>query len=519
MWSGRFGTRLKRPLVKLGATELKNIQVPMELFRIVLPWEKSEAGSVDRGEFERRRTSALDPRRVVVLPLDNLSPDANDEYFARGMTEELTSCLSKITNLTVIGRTSSEKVKKDGKSVAEIGRELQVGTVLEGSVRKAGNQLRITVQLIDVATEGHLLSANYDREFKDVFAIQSEVAQQVAAVLKIKLLAGVKQQIEKKGTENLEAYNLYLRGRFFWNKRTVEDFKKAMEHFNQAIELDPNFSLAYAGLASTYFMMPQYAKLPSKDFIPKARAAAIKALQIDSTLAEAHATMAFIKSDFEWDWAGAGDEFRRAIEQSPNDATAHHWYSRYFRQQGRFDEALTEIKRAQELDPQSLIINVNLGDVYYLKGDYDKAIAQYRKTLELDPNFALAHLRLGEAYVEKRMFNEAISEFQQVRTLLGKGPFGLSSLGRAYALSGRRMEALKVLDELNELAKQGYSLELDRAEVHNALGEKDKALDWLEKAVEEHAFGTSNLKVSPSWTNLRREPRFIALLKKIGLDK
>ncbi|MBI2947084.1 MAG: tetratricopeptide repeat protein [Verrucomicrobia bacterium] len=512
--------KLDLPLVKLGTPELKNIRFPIAVYKMAPTGRREPAtSSVPLKAPTRKARAALDPHRMVVLPLDNLSPDAGDEYFARGMTEELTSRLSRVASLTVIGRTSAEKVKKDGKSVAEIGRALQVGAVLEGSVRKAGNQLRITVQLIDVATEGYLLSVDYDREFKDVFAIQSGVAQQVVEALQLQLGFAEAQRLDKRPTDNLQAYGAYLKGRHHWSKRTADDLNRARDYFVQAIEEDPNFGFAYASLASTYVLLAQYAKLPSNDVLPKGLETAAKALQIDRTLGEAHAAIAAIKVDFEGDWDGAGDQYRRAIEENPNDATIHLWYGINLGERGRFDEALAEIRRAQELDPLSPVINVNIGDMYHFQGQYEEAIAQYRKTLELDPHFAYGRLQLGSACVEKGSFDEAIREMQRARAVVGNSPFGLSYLGRAYALSGRRNEASQVLDQLEELAQQGFELAFDRAVVHNALGESDEALHWLENAVEEHADGLADLKAWPMWKNLRDEPRFKALLKRVGLEK
>ena len=311
---------------------------------------------------------------------------------------------------------------------------------------------------------------------------------------------------------------MYLLGLSFWNQRTEDGLKKAVDYFEQASVEDPNYALAHVGLADCYILMPIFASAPTKEAMPKARAAALTALKLDDTLGEAHAALALVRQN-KWDWQGAEAEFRQAIELSPNYATAHHWYSALLESSGRFDEASREIQRAQELDPLSPIINLNVAAVPYFEGHYDQAIAAYRTVLELNPNFRPAHESLGEAYLMKQRYSEAIREFQTVRASVGNDPYGLGDLGYAYGLSGRVNEARKVLDELTGFLQQGYEVQSDIALVHYGLGDREKALDWLEKAVESQAVFMLVLKVDPFWQNLRSEPRFLALLKKMGLEK
>jgi tetratricopeptide (TPR) repeat protein len=420
--------------------------------------------------------------------------------------------------LRVPARTSCFVFKGKTDDIRKIGQQLNVATVLEGSVSQSGNKLRITAQLISVADGFHLWATNYDREMSDLLELRSEIAQQVVAAMRVQLLPGERQQLEKKGTENPEAHRLYLLGRSFWNQRTGDGLKKALDYFEQALVKDPNYALAHVGLADCYVVLPEYGAAPSKQAMPKARAAALTALKLDDTLGEAHAALGMVR-EHEWDWQGAEAEFRKAIELSPNYATVHHWYSMLLRVFGRFDQARREIQRAQQLDPLSPIINVNVGLIEYSQGHYDQAIAAYRSVLELSPYFRAAHQFLGDTYLMKQMYSEAIMEFQTVRASVGNTPYGLGGLGRAYGISGRVNEARKVLDELTGFLQQGYEVQYDIARVYHGLGNREKALDWLGKALEAQGRWTLELKVDPLWQNLRSEPRFLALLRKMGMEK
>jgi serine/threonine protein kinase/Tfp pilus assembly protein PilF len=467
--------------------------------------------------YLRPELPSANQKSIAVLPFKNLSDSKEDEYFSDGITDDIIAHLSKISGLKVISHTSVMQYKGTSKNVRQIGNELDVGTVLEGSVRRAGDQVRIVAQLIDAQNEGHLWADTYDEQMTQIFAVQSDVAQKIASALKAKLTQGEKERIEKKQTENTEAYQQYLKGRFYWNKRTLENHRRAIEYFTLAIEKDSHYALAYAGLSSTYVLLPEYT-VPSKEVLPKAEAAARRALELDPTLAEPHAVMGLIKI-YEWDWARAETEFKKAIELDPNNPTAHQWYSRYFSDLGRHDEALAETKRAQELDPLSLIINMCVGRVLLDMKRFDQATDQFIKTLELDPNFPWAYLYLGQVHEAQGDFDQAVTAYKKAILLAGGDLEVLANLGHAYAKVGKRDEALKALAELLEYSKQGHSVSWEIALVYNGLGDKKNTLQWLEKAAQERNYRCTALKVDQVWNDLHSEPRFIALLKKMGLEK
>ena len=454
---------------------------------------------------------------IAVLSFVDLSPKKDYEYLCEGIPETLINALTKINDLYVPARASAFWFKGKEQEINEIGQKLNVNTVLRGSIQVIGDRIRITPQLINVENGSYLWSNSYDRKFEDVFAIQDEIAQEIVRALKIKLLGEKEASLVKNYTENPQAYSLYLQGRHLWNKRTAEDLKKAIDYFNQAVALDPKYALAFVGLADCYLMLPQYGRSPIKEVLPKARAVVSKALEIDKTLAEAHASLATILR-YEFDWENAEKEFKRAIELNPNYATAHHWYHILLRFQGRLDEATEEIERAKELDPLSPIINTSLGYIFYLKREYDQAIQQHRKTLELNQNFGIGRLRLGECYLQKGMFEEAIAEFQKARTLFLNSPYGLGNLGNAYALIGEKNKAIEVLTNLKGLSKQGYSLNYDIAFIYCGLGDKEMAFEWLERAYKEKEEGMMYLKVDPCWESLRSDPRHKSLIKRMNLE-
>jgi serine/threonine protein kinase/tetratricopeptide (TPR) repeat protein len=454
---------------------------------------------------------------IAVLSFVDLSPKKDYEYLCEGIPETLINALTKINDLYVPARASAFWFKGKEQEINEIGQKLNVNTVLRGSIQVIGDRIRITPQLINVENGSYLWSNSYDRKFEDVFAIQDEIAQEIVRALKIKLLGEKEASLVKNYTENPQAYSLYLQGRHLWNKRTAEDIKKAIDYFNQAVALDPKYALAFVGLADCYLMLPQYGRSPIKEVLPKARAVVSKALEIDKTLAEAHASLGTILR-YEFDWENAEKEFKRAIELNPNYATAHHWYHILLRFQGRLDEATEEIERAKELDPLSPIINTSLGYIFYLKREYDQAIQQHRKTLELNQNFGIGRLRLGECYLQKGMFEEAIAEFQKARTLFLNSPYGLGNLGNAYALIGEKNKAIEVLTNLKGLSKQGYSLNYDIAFIYCGLGDKEMAFEWLERAYKEKEEGMMYLKVDPCWESLRSDPRHKSLIKRMNLE-
>jgi serine/threonine-protein kinase len=454
---------------------------------------------------------------IAVLPFEDLSLQKDQEYFCDGLTEELINRLTNIENLRIPARASVFSFKGKTLDIREIGEKLGAEMVLDGSVRKVADMLRINVQLVKVS-DGYLIwSKMYERNLEDIFALWDEISLAIIDNLKIKLLREEKEKITKRYTENVEAYNLYKKGRYFWNKRTEEEMMKAIEYFEKAIETDPNYTLAYVGLADSYNIMPWYAAFPPTEAYPKAKELALKALELDETLAEAHISFAFAKMIYDWDWQGAEQRFKRAIALNPNYATAHHWYAMCLIRIGRIDEALKEIRRALELDPLSLIINADLGWLLYYARNYDQSIEQILKTLEINNNFMTAYLYLGQNYLQKGMHEEAIVEYQK-GTKLSYSPSLLTYLGHAYGVVGKKNEALKILEKWQKQSKGKYASAYLTALIYVGLGEKDHAFKWLQKAYEERDNWLSYLKMDPAFDRVQTDPRYIALLKKIGLE-
>ncbi|MEE8112753.1 MAG: hypothetical protein V3T23_00220, partial [Nitrososphaerales archaeon] len=466
----------------------------------------------------QRDEQVAPPASVAVLPFVNMSADPENEYFSDGMTEELINVLSKVEGLRVASRTSAFAFKGKQEDIREIGDKLNVTTILEGSVRKAGSKLRITAQLINIADGYHLWSQTYERDMEDVFAIQDEISRTIVGKLKVKLVGGRDRPLVKRYTDNLEAYNLYLKGRFYWNKWTEEGGRKAIEFFQRAVEKDPAYASAYAGLADSYAVLGSYSFVPPKEAYPRAEAAASKALELDENLAEAHTSMGLVRFFYDWDWSTAEREFKRAIELNRGYATAHHAYAVYLTAMERFDEAITEMKRAQELDPLSLPISAFVGWVYFHARQYDLAREHCWRTLELDPNFPAPRFMLGETYLAQSMTEEAIAEIRKGIALSGDSQEAMPVLGYAFAVSGRRDEALKIVEQLKERSRQGYVPMDDIALVYIGLGMRDQAFEWMQKAYEERSGSMVFLKVDPVWDSLRSDPRFTAFLKKMNLD-
>jgi TolB-like protein/DNA-binding winged helix-turn-helix (wHTH) protein/Flp pilus assembly protein TadD len=456
---------------------------------------------------------------LAVLPLESLSNDASQDYFADGMTDELISDLGQISALRVISRTSVMAYKHARKPLPQIARELNVDAVVEGTVLRSGDRVRITAQLIEASADKHLWSQSYEGELRDTLALQSQVARAIAEQIRIKLNPREEATLKAARVVNPQAYESYLKGRYFWNKRTASHLRVALAYFNQAIEEDPRYAPAYSGLADTYALLAdwEYAVMTPKEALPKAKAAAIKALELDKSLGEAHTSLAFCLDVFDWDLDAAGKEFQRAIELNPGYATAHHWYGSHLLLLGRYDDALAELRKAQSLDPLSLIINADLAEALVIAHSSDQAIQQSRKTIEIDPGFALAHTQLGQAYLQKNMPAEAIAELQKAVQLSSGGPACISNLARAYATSGKSRDARELLAELKKHSSPGFSDAADIAIVYVALGDTDQAMQWLEKAYEQR-FNPSVL-LRPGFDPLREDPRFAGFVRRVGLPR
>ena len=495
-------------LTSLGTKNLKNVATPIELYKVTLPWTEERVIS----------PAQPDKKRIAVLPFANISPSPSDEYFSDGMTEELIATLSRIKNLGVIARTSIIRYKGLTKPVAEIGRELNVGTVLEGSVRVAGKKLRITAQLIDAATEEHLWAETYDRNLEDAFAIQTDIAKRITKALKVHVLQSETLRLEKKATGIPDAYSLYLKGRHSLNTRTERGLKDAIEHFEDSIRHDPKFALAYTGLADAYSILASYSLeyVPPKEGFPKAKTAAEKALSLDDHLAEAHASLGLVKFYYEWDWNGAEAEFKKALELNPGYAQAHQYYADFVKSFGRFDEALEEMKKALTLDPLSYSINTGIGHVLYLSRQYDLAIAQYRKVVESDPSFVPARLWFGRPYLQKGMFKEAIEQVEEAVKLSHETTVSLATLAQAFAAAGRIADAKKLLDKLLTRGTEQYVPSYWIALVYTSMGNKDEAMKYLERAFLERSSWLVWANVEPRFDSLRSDARFASLLARIG---
>jgi TolB-like protein/Tfp pilus assembly protein PilF len=471
--------------------------------------------SAVNGTSRQSEAATVPDKSIAVLPFDNLSRDPDNAYFAEGVQDEILTRLAKIGDLKVISRTSTEKYKSAPANLREIAQQLGVAHIVEGSVQKANDQVRVNVQLINALTDAHLWADTYDRKLLDIFSVESDIAKTIADTLQAKLSGSEKTAISKKPTANPEAYELYLKARFFWNKRTGADLKTAAQYFERALTADPSYGSAYAGLAQSYLLIPVFGAGAPRDFFPKAMVAAHRAIKLDETSAEGHSALAMLVL-FDFKFKESEEEFRRAIELNPNYATAHHWFGNSLLVTlGRFDEAIKEGERAVELDPLSLIINADLGSTLMIARRYDEAIAQLRRTLALDGNFGYAHWNLGEALYLKGDIPAAISEYEKAAAL-DDDPQILALLGRAYADTGKREQALEILQKLNEKGQQHYVRKYLYTVVYTGLGDKATAIDYLEKANEDgDSPDTTWLKVDPIFDPLRNEPRFQQLIAKM----
>jgi adenylate cyclase len=550
---------LEAKLERLGPAELKNIALPVELFRILLPWEVTTGGPLratprvkrsipvglalafvvtvaagaalywalsPQGEgrerpfsrlFRSQETPAF--KSVAVLPFANMSSDKGDEYLGDAISEDIITALSKLKGLKVPARTSSFAFKNRTNEIRQIGGQLNVEHVLEGSISRVADKLRVTAQLISVRDGFHLWSETYDRELADLLAIRSDIATRVAEALRGRLLDAEVLQPSARTAPTPEAYRLYLQGRCLWNRRTGEALRKAVDCFEQAILKDPTCALAYAGLADCYIVMPEYAGLPQADACAKSRAAALRALELEPGLAEPHGTLAVIKMSIDWDWPGAEAQFRRAIELNPNYSTAHHWFALFLREQGRLDEALGEILLARELDPLSPMINGFLGTILEERGDAQAAFRVFQQQIAFDPSFAPMHEAFGTAYLGAGKYLEALSEFETARRLGGHEAYALAQFGIACAYAGKTNEAENALSRMIAFQQQGQDWRVSIAALQHLLGRDKDALDSLEKAVAEKAQGLGRLKVNRDFQTLRPAPRFQAVLRQLNLAK
>lgn len=457
-------------------------------------------------------------KSIAVLPLENLPRDPKEEYFADGMTEALITDLAKIGSLKVISRTSVMQYKQTKKPIREIAQELNVDALIEGSVLRAGDQVRITAQLIDAATDEHIWAESYERETSNILALQREVASAIARQIKVKLTPQEQDRLGGSRTVQPEAYEAYLKGQFYRAKGTEEGYNASIDYFQRAIELDPDYPASYAGLAIAYVALGNFGFRPPMDVYPKSKEIARKALEKDPNLGETHAVLGYIKANYDWDWPGAETEYKRAIELNPNFALAYDFYSYFLGVQNRIDEALAVRKKALELDPVSLAFNTNMGWTLRIAGRLDQAVTHLRKTLQLDSNFPRAHVWLGQCYEVKRNYPAAIDEFQKAKIFSNNSPYVLAALGHAYARAGRKEDALQILNELTDLSKRRYVSPYDIALVYAGLEDKDETFSWLEKAYKERATWLILLNVDQLWDPMRNDGRFKDLLHRMNFQ-
>ena len=498
--------KFELPLRSLGTRLLKNVSSSMEVYKMVMPWDATVAALSGR----------RDASRIAILPFANISPDPADEYFADGMTDELIAVLSKIGGLRVVARTSVMRFKGEKATANRIGQELKVGSLIEGSVRKSKNQVRITVQLVDTESEEQLWTETYNRNLQDIFSVQSDIAQQVAKALEVRLGVRENSALRREQTQNPEAYSFYLKGRHRWNLRSENEINRAIKYFEEAIGRDPAYALAYAGLADCYSILGYYAFRRPVAVYPRAKELAEKALSLNESIAEPHASLGEVLMQYFFDWKKAGSELDRALELNPSYATAHFWRATHHMALGRTDDSLTQVRKAVELDPLSMIILTDAARNLYLARRYDEAINQYQRSLDVDPNFPIAHKGLAEVYAQIGKYDEAVSEIERAIALSGRSIFILDDLGYIYARAGKREDASKVLEDLDKLANDEYVPSYGRAVICAALGNKEDAMNWLEKAYDERNF-LVYLKVDPAFDTLRKEERFLSLLDKMGL--
>jgi eukaryotic-like serine/threonine-protein kinase len=497
---------VRRIGIALGAAA---ILIPGVFAFLVLRSLRTQNSGSDQATFEKS---------IAVLPFENVSNDPNAEYLSEGISEALINSLAEVQRLRVIARSTAFRYNGKDVDPRRVGRELNVATVLTGRLREGEDTLSVQVDLVDTATGAQLWGEEYHRKASDMIDVKQAIAREVTEKLKLKLSGEEQRRLDKGDSTNTEAYRFYLRGRYFWNKRTPDGIRQAITEFQEAIERDPHFALGYVGLADCYTGLTFYGFAAPHEAMPKARESAIKALSLDNTAAEAHASLAHVLMNYDWDWATAEKEFKRSMELKPDYATAHQWYAiHYLTATNRLEEAIQEMKRALELEPVSLVMNTFMGATFYHAGRYDEAVDQCRRTVEMDPTFAVAHWHLGLAYEQKQIFDKAIEEFRLAISLSQRSPLMIAALGHAYARANKTVEATNILEELTELSNRQYISPLGLAQIYAALGDNEKVFELLEKAYTDHSFHLVNLNVSPQFKALRSDPRFKALAQRIGL--
>jgi DNA-binding winged helix-turn-helix (wHTH) protein/TolB-like protein/Tfp pilus assembly protein PilF len=452
---------------------------------------------------------------IAVLPFRPITAEERDEYLELGIADALITRLSNVSQIVVRPTSSVRKYIGVEQESVHAGQELRVGHVLDGSIQRAGDRIRVTAQLVSIADGRSLWAGKFDERFTDIFGVEDAISEQVANALVLKLTGEEKRLIARRDTDDAEAHRLYLKGRYYWNKRTRDGYEKGIEHFNQAIEIDSSYALAFAGLADCYSMLGRFGLVQPVEVMPRAVSSAGTALQLDDTLAESHASKALAGHIYGWNWAEAEHHYKRAIELNPHFATAHHWYGVFLAEMGRAEESIAEIELAQNLDPVSLIIGADAGMILYLSRDYDQAVEQCRATLSMDPNYFRARMWLGCAYEQKGLYQDALVEYQTARSL-DDSPYVLEWLARAHALSGNQIEANRIIEELAALSYRVYVDSYYLASVYIALGKKREAIAKLEKACRERSCWLSRLRVDPLFDNLRHTAGFEDVLSSVG---
>ncbi len=499
-------------LVKLENIRLKNIFFPSDVYQVALPWEPEIAQHVQEAMIPLKK-------RLAILPLSNITRDPQDEYFADGMTDELINVLSHIKDLRVIARTSVMRYKGSTKRISEIGRELNVGSILEGSIRKIGNKVRVTVQIIDTGTEEHVLATNYDHELHDIFTVQSDIARQVSRALKAKFRATDKEQIKKEQTENIDAYTFYLKGRFALHARSSQKIKEAIGYFEQALAKDPNYARAYAGLADSNLLMGSYGYSESKEAYVKAKEFVSKALELDDELAEAHVSLGLLLETYYFDFQGAGEEFRHAISLNPSNAQAHHWYGINLAIFNKLSEAVSEMEKAQEIDPFSAQIGTVLGGFYLYQGRKDEALMMWENALTVNPDNVPLLLNRALYFAKEAMKEQALADMAKALQLSSNAINVKCLLAYVHAILGNRGEAQKILNEVETRSRREYASPFYLAIIYAGLDDMEKCLVSIDQSIKDRSVEIESLLHDAMFESIRADPKLDVLLKEIGLSK